>query len=683
MPTSARYFLILSLLFLQAKSFSQTYIGTGGIINDDGSINDYPLVIDSLSPDTLNEQHGLKQVCINITHSWVSDLDIRLISPSGANILLTSAMGGDGDYYEQTCFSMNAGRHIVSGYSPFHGSYRPFTPLGDTNNGQSGNGTWILRILDTYAYADGGDVIDWSLSFEENAPAKEAYTPTSLPIIVMETDHITIPNEPKIPGRIKVIDDETGNLNSFPGPVVFESNMAIEVRGSSSQSFPKKSYSFETQDEDGDDLETPLLGLPKEEDWILYAPYTDKSFLRDALTYYLGRAFGGYAPRTEACELVLNGDYMGVYWLEEKIKRDKNRVDIKKLNPVDTLGDALTGGYILKIDRHDGDGTYFISNFEGSNPAEEVFVVYEEPEGPDLHPAQKEYIQNLYNAFETALFGENFDDPQLGYRRYLDISSLVDYFLVCELGHNVDAYRLSTFFYKDRNSIDSLFHLGPLWDFNLAYGNVDYCECQTVEGWAYEHSTACGNTPLWWGRLMEDSYFRDKVKCRYDSLRQTALSTSNIMNYLEDQTDLLDGPSERNYQKWPILGIYIWPNNFIGDTYHEEANYLKQWVNGRLQWMDENIMGECLPVTSVFDWEDSGLTLSPNPATDAFTIQSDFNSNESFEISIMTIDGLECTRLKYVNTGDQVDITGLASGIYIVNLLDHNGQWIQQKLVIP
>src|SRR5688572_26105889 len=96
MLTSARYFLILSLLFVQVKSFSQTYTGTGGIINDDGSINDYSMVIDNLSPDTLNQLHGLKQVCINITHSWVSDLDIRLITPSGANLLLTAAMGGDG-----------------------------------------------------------------------------------------------------------------------------------------------------------------------------------------------------------------------------------------------------------------------------------------------------------------------------------------------------------------------------------------------------------------------------------------------------------------------------------------------------------------------------------------------------------------------------------------------------------
>jgi hypothetical protein len=99
--------------------------------------------------------------------------------------------------------------------------------------------------------------------------------------------------------------------------------------------------------------------------------------------------------------------------------------------------------------------------------------------------------------------------------------------------------------------------------------------------------------------------------------------------------------------------------------------------------MDENIMGECLPLSSVFDWDISGLTLSPNPATDAFTIQTSNHTSLSFEMAIMTMDGIECTRLKNVSTGDQVDITGLASGMYIVNLLAQNGIWIQQKLVIP
>ena len=661
---------------------SQTYEGTGGIITDDGLINDYYIDIDDLDPAVLNDAFGLTTVCLNIAHSWISDLDIRLVTPGGSNIMLTSAQGGDTDFYEFTCFNMTAARHILQGSSPYNGAYQPFTPLGNANNGSPGNGRWILRILDTYAFADGGEVLSWSLTFGHTPPVRPAYVPTSLPIIVLETENVTIPNEPNIPGRIKVIQDEGGGMNVYPGPLSFESNMEIEVRGSSSQGFPKKSYSFETQDEKGDDLETELLGLPEEEDWILYAPYTDKSFLRDALTYYLGRAMGGYAPRTVACELVINDDYQGVYWLEEKIKRDKNRVDIKKLNPEDTLGNAVTGGYILKVDRDDGEGSYFVSNHEGTFEAEEIRVVYEEPEGPDLHQKQRDYIQSFFHAFEDALYGDDFTDPQLGYRRYLDIESVIDYFIVCELGNNVDAYRLSTFFYKDRDSEDSLMHMGPLWDFNLAYGNADYCNGQHTFGWAYENSGSCGNTPRWWPRFLEDPYFRDRLRCRYDSLRNTVLSTGSVLGWLDQQAQLLSGPSQPNYDRWPILGMYIWPNYFIGETYDAEVNYMKLWVNQRLQWLDENIPGEC-EVVGVNNMLPPGtVTIYPNPTYDVFSIRKNENIADVDRIDILTMTGSVVSSFSATGQDQHYSIKHLSSGAYMVHIKLADGALVREKLVV-
>ncbi|HQW01871.1 MAG TPA: proprotein convertase P-domain-containing protein, partial [Saprospiraceae bacterium] len=275
-----RHTSLLACLFylLAGQINAQSYAGTGGIIFDDGRINDFVIEINDLSPDTLSAAHGLVSVCLKITHSWLSDLDVRLISPSGANMMLASGLGADTDDYDNTCFTMTVPVHILDGAPPYNGAYRPFTSLGDANNGESGNGKWILRILDTYAYADGGDVISWTINFGSNAPVADVFSGSKLPLIMLTTDNITIPNEPKINGHISVIEGESGNLN-YPTDIPdFESRMAIEVRGSSSQQFPKKNFSFETQDADGNDLETELLGLPKEEDWILYAPYTDKSF---------------------------------------------------------------------------------------------------------------------------------------------------------------------------------------------------------------------------------------------------------------------------------------------------------------------------------------------------------------------------------------------------------------------
>jgi subtilisin-like proprotein convertase family protein len=674
--------IVYTLLSSSHILFAQTYEGTGGLISDDGQINDFNIYINDLDPGVLTDTFGLVTVCINIAHSWIADLDIRLVTPGGSNIMLTSGLGGDTDFYEFTCFNMTAARHILNGSSPYNGAYRPFTPIGNANNDAPGNGKWTLRILDTYAYADAGEVLSWSLNFGNNPPERPAFVPTALPIIVLETDNITIPNEPKIPGRIKVIQDPSGGLNSYPGNLTFESNMSIEVRGSSSQGFPKKNFSFETQDEEGQGLDTTLLGLPKEEDWILYGPYTDKSMLRDALTYYLGRALGGYAPRAVACEVVLNDDYHGVYWLEEKIKRDKNRVDIKKLNPEDTLGNALTGGYILKVDRDDGEGSYFVSEYEGTYDAEEIRIVYEDPEGPDLHPKQKAYIQSFFHAFEDALYGNDFTDPQTGYRRYVDVNSVIDYFLVCELGHNVDAYRLSTFFYKDKDSEDSLMHMGPLWDFNLAFGNVDYCNCQHTYGWAYENSGGCGNTPRWWTRFLEDPYFQDRLRCRYDSLRETVLSTGAVLGWLDEQADILGGPAEPNYDRWPILGMYIWPNNFIGQTYSAEVNYMKQWVNQRLQWMDENLPGLCEPVSASHTIASGELILQPNPTSGNFSIQLDAQYGSIESVMIYSVTGSSVMHFNFPNPGESLDIQHLASGAYMVNILMTNGAEAREMLLV-
>ncbi len=661
---------------------AQSYAGIGGIIADDGRINDFTIEINDLTPDTLNAAHGLVSVCLKITHSWVSDLDIRLISPSGVNMMLTSAIGADTDDYDNTCFTMTVPLHMLDGVPPFNGAYRPFTSLGNANNGQSGHGIWTLRILDTYAYADGGEVISWTINFGVSAPVVPTFAGTKLPLIMLTTDHITIPNEPKIDGYIRVFENESGNLNYPTDIPVFESNMAIEVRGSSAQSFPKKSFGFETQDENGDDLEIELLGLPKEEDWILYAPYTDKSFLRDAITYELGNDMGHYAPGTRVCEVFINGDYQGVYWLEEKIKRDKNRVDIKKLNPVDTIGDPLTGGYLLKVDRDDGEGSYFVSNHEGTFESEEIRVVYEDPESQDLHPKQKEYISNYFHDFESALYGEDFKDAIVGYRAYVDVNSAIDYFIICELGHNVDAYRLSTFFYKDRTSVDSLFHFGPLWDFNLAFGNVDYCESQWVEGWSYEHSGGCSNTPRWWARFLEDPYYQDRLKCRFDSLRQTVLSTEAILHYVDSTGMLLQASSERNYDRWPILSRYVWPNFFIGDTYQEELNYLQQWLIRRLEWMDANIPGECLPVSAIPVVDGQDVVLSPNPATGSVTIRTMNKDVQYFDLRLCHVNGTLVKSIYTVFAGEEIDIAAVPAGVYIVSVTDHMGGLHQEKLII-
>ncbi|HMR57666.1 MAG TPA: CotH kinase family protein, partial [Cyclobacteriaceae bacterium] len=163
------------------------------------------------------------------------------------------------------------------------------------------------------------------------------YTQTlssNLPIVVINTAGATILDDPKIVADMGIIDNGPGQRNSVTDTYNnYSGKIGIEIRGSSSQSFPKKQYSIELRDATGEGVSAPLLGLPPEEDWVLFAPYNDKTLMRDVLAYKIGRDLNRYAPRTRFCELVLNGNYEGIYVLIEKIKRDNNRVDINKLNP--------------------------------------------------------------------------------------------------------------------------------------------------------------------------------------------------------------------------------------------------------------------------------------------------------------------------------------------------------------
>lgn len=670
----------ISLLLVSLSLSAQVYQGTGGTLRDDGISTEFTIDIIGDTSIFLSPEHGLKEVCVNLTHTWVSDLDIRLISPSGDVIMLTATKGDDLDNYENTCFSMDAATHIINGVPPFAGSFIPFSPLGMVNNGQTALGTWRLHIFDQYAWADSGELLNWSITFGSEAPAPKADEGSYFPLIVIRTDgELTIPTDPKIPGSMVVIDNGSGSLNYLTDEPSLTSRIGIETRGSSSQGFPKKNFGFETQDDEGDGQDVELLGLPEEEDFVLYASYTDKTLLRDALTYEFGNRVQEYAPRTVPVELYLNGDYHGIYWLEEKIKRDKNRVDIAKLDPDDLDENTITGGYILKVDRDDGPGTYFVSDYKGTYENEELRIVFEDPEGPDLHPDQQTYIQGFMRNFENALFGPDFKDPAIGYQRYADINSAVDFFILNEIGHNVDSYRLSSFLYKDRNSEDSLLHFGPLWDFNLAFGNVNYCGAEQTAGWTFQTAGNCGNTPRWWARFMEDENFHCVLVNRYSELRQGNLSTDSLYAYIDRQAAALSFSQENNFSRWPVLGIYVWPNYFIGQTYQEEVDFFKEWLSARMLWLDLNIPG-CI-IDNTDEFKQLEVNLYPNPANDLIEISG---------TGIQTISGIRVTNLqgtgvlsfnKFPEFG-KIDVSALPSGIYLIEMITKEGYRDVRKISV-
>lgn len=427
-----------------------------------------------------------------------------------------------------------------------------------------------------------------------------------LPLIQIETQGQTIENEPKIDVQFTLSQGDN---------ILLETPVGIEYRGASSNRlWDKRSYGFETRDEDGEDRDVKLLSLPEEEDWILYGPYSDKTLLRNLLLYDLARELGHYASRTELVELEVNNEFMGTYVLMEKLKRDKLRLDITDLDTDDISPDKVTGGYILKIDKTAGDTnnpdwsgdehyseelgfrSRFNANGEpleyaayGFKQGEETYFLYDDPSPEDITREQKEYIQTYINEFEQALLSDDFSTSNRAYTKYIDIGSFVDFFLLNELSANPDAYRLSTFMHKDR---DGKLKMGPVWDFNIAWGN-DYRS--NSQQWVYQYNQ---NYPgdlwqvhFWWPRLVEDPQFKAAVQIRWKQQRTSTFNEANLEQRIEEYTKrLLESEAiARNFERWDILGVSVPFNSYVGQSYDDEITYLKTWISSRLQWLDKHI----------------------------------------------------------------------------------------------
>lgn len=468
------------------------------------------------------------------------------------------------------------------------------------------------------------------------------FTSSNLPIIIIDTNGKPIVDDPKIEADMGIIDNGASVNNVTDPPNDFSGKIGIEIRGSSSQMFPKKQYGIELWDDEGEGLSASLLGMPEEEDWVLFAPYNDKSLMRDVLAYNLGRQLGGYAPRTKYCEVVLNGVYQGVYVLIEKIKRDKNRLDINKLDPDETSGNNLTGGYIFKIDKTTGgSGEGWSSTFKPTHGVDQtIYFQYEYPDAGDIVAAQSTYIQSYVRQFEEALHGASFDDELNGYAKYIDVNSFVDYMLMQELTRNVDGYRLSTFMYKKRDSDGGKLHMGPIWDFNLGFGNADYCQGGEPDGWALDFNSVCNTdywlVPFWWKKLFTDETFGAKVAARWTSLRAGAFSKERIYAKIDSITTVIDEAQVRNFKAWKSLGVYVWPNRYVGGTFDEEVNYLKQWIDQRLSWMDANMPAL---VTDVREQPAGSVVVAvPNPFGESVDIQ--YHLAEEASVDIRIYDGM-------------------------------------------
>lgn len=407
---------------------------------------------------------------------------------------------------------------------------------------------------------------------------------SNLPILVLDTYGSTIVQDGRTRGTVTILKPSNGRT-TLPGEIDVHSRASFEVRGSSSTQFPKQSMGLEIRNDDDSDRPLSILGLPADSDWVLYAPYTDKTLIRDVIAYELSRQIGRYAPRTRLVELYYNkngaldpADYWGVYVLVEKIKGGSDRVDISGLEPTDSSPFDLSGGFILKKDRLDNNDWPF-TTVRGQQ------LGIEWPRGRELGSVQWTAIRTSMNQFETALYGTQFKDPVLGYASQADPDAFIDHWWMVETMKNIDGYRLSTFMHRDKGG---RLRMGPIWDYNLSLGNADYAEGWKTNGW-YWPQISTSDYP-WYPKLFQDPEFTQRHADRWASLRQGPFATSNVLAVIDGLTNQLTEAQQRNFVRWPTLGQYVWPNWFIGKTYEDEIGFLKKWVTGRLGWIDSTIV---------------------------------------------------------------------------------------------
>ena len=427
-----------------------------------------------------------------------------------------------------------------------------------------------------------------------SAMVSEAYTVlgknlwdfrSTLPLVIINTFGKTLSQEAKIPVSVRLIRPE-GQGSSLTGPADFDGRATLNIRGHSSRQFPKHSYTLKLQDEAGDSRKATLLGLPPDSDWVLYAPYPDKTLIRDVLAYELSNRMGHYAPRTRFVEVFTarsagalgQKHYAGVYVLVEKIKRSKDRVNISELRPEDNSEPTISGGYIFKKDHREKAEPGFATS-RGFD------FFYVEPKAEAMTSLQKEWLTGYLNSFEKALHGRNFKDPLLGYAAFIDVDSFIDYHWMVEFSKNIDGYRLSNYLHKDRGG---KLKMDPIWDWNLSFGNANYLEGWEEEGW-YWPQVSRPDYP-WFKRLFQDPDFQQRYADRWSQLRTNVFAVSNLLARTDSLAASLESAQVRNFRRWRILGEQVWPNWYVGKTYEDELRWLKAWMQNRHRWIDSQFI---------------------------------------------------------------------------------------------
>lgn len=395
---------------------------------------------------------------------------------------------------------------------------------------------------------------------------------SNLPIIVIDTYNNDINNENPVRAKMKIIHHEDGRINNLSDTSDFRTlnyngDIDIKIRGSSSQDIDKKPYKIHTIKAGNENNNISLLGFPPENDWILNNISLDTSYIRDFISYGLSEKMGNYAPRCRYCEVVINGNYKGLYLFTEKMKADKNRINIEKMQDTST---DITGGYIFKADRGEIMWVDYTSN---SIPVNYMTV---HPKAESITQEQKEYISNYYFDFAELINTHN-QSIDVGFPSMIDIPSFIDFILIGEFSSNVDIYQLSTYFHKD---VQGKLRAGPVWDFNLTFGN-DKFKRSNYDLWQFSSYNNRG--AKFWTELFNNPTFRCYLSKRWHELTAEGqpLNRESVFAFINENIESIADAITRDCTRWNHTDRHIC-----------DIDSIKQWITKRIEWMNDNI-GPC------------------------------------------------------------------------------------------
>ncbi len=659
--------ILSALLCASGLANAQTFNGGSGPINDNATIN-IPVVVSGLpnSIDTTN--FGLETVCVNITHTYDQDVTVWIVAPDGTTGMLFSNIGGGDDNFTNTCFNADAGNSISSGSAPFTGTFQPAGQIGLVNNLQNPNGTWYLRVNDN-AGADVGTVNSFSITFGNDPAGYFSFTESWLPIVEIETNGNTISDDPKVMADMRIINNGPGVRNHLTDLAnEYEGKIGIEYRGNYSASLPQKPYALETWDVNGNAIDTTLFGMSRDNDWLLLANYNDKSFARNILPFSWFDTMGHYSVRSQLVDVVMNGEYHGIYLFCEKIKRDGSRIDIDKLEPTEITYPEVSGGYILKFDYWDNSNSWLLNHSPIGYPGLDIHMVHVEPKLEDLMPQQTTYIHDYIDDFEDALYGTDFDDPTLGYRAYIGDGSFVDYFLVNEVTRNGDGFKKSRYFSKDKDKTDGTVRklkAGPVWDFDWSQKDM-WNGSEDGSQFIYGECDQDVDAPGWYIRLLQDTLFANQVRCRYEDLRRSIWSNEQIHAAIDSVANQVAESQVWHYKVWGHLGQATGTPEVQAPsaTYAQEVLRLKDWYDRRMAWLDENMPGTLAGCSMAgLNELNFNVDVFPNPFISSITIETPEAFDSDLTLTLIDASG------RVVATEVQTT-SDYSNGMYTLNNLE-------------